>query len=141
MSSIASIAPHEINGHKYVVVPHPTSEGIHFGAIIIGAAIGPLLNVFEAGIRSGKIKEGDALNMDAIMSMLDDVDLNALARDLSASLRSLSPADFAALFKYTRRDDQKLSDRAVFDSVYAGNYAEFYQAIAHIVQVNAFLPF
>jgi hypothetical protein len=46
-----------------------------------------------------------------------------------------------ALFKYTRRDGLPLAQRAVFDSVYAGNWAEFYQAAYRVIEANHFLPF
>lgn len=131
----------EINGHEYVCTPHPAREGMVYAKRIVGAALAPLLRVLDAAFRDGKVKPGAQLDSETIGALLDGLDLGGLAEDLRAAIQDLPDKEIAGLFKYTTRGGQKLSNDAVFDSAYAGNWGEFYQALAQIVVVNKFIPF
>lgn len=133
--------PFEINDHKYVCTPHPAREGMGFAKRVVGAAVAPLLRVLDAAFRDGTIKPGAAIDAEFLGALLDKMDLSGVAADMRAAIESLSEDEIVGLFKYTTRDGQKLSNSAIFDSAYAGNWAEFYQAVAHVVRVNKFLPF
>jgi hypothetical protein len=134
--------PFEINDHKYVCTPHPAREGMGFAKRVVGAAVAPLLRVLDAAFRDGSVKPGASFaDPEVLSALLDKMDLSGVAADMRAAIEALSEDEIVALFKYTTRDGQKLSNSAVFDSAYAGNWAEFYQAVAHVVRVNKFLPF
>ena len=123
--------------HTYHTKPHGTSEGVRLVLALLAAASGPLVQVMLAMFARGPGSDPTTALADAVGN-LDDA---AVSADLRAALTGLDPGLVLLLFKHTLRDGKSLSNQAVLDSAYAGNWAEFFSALLRIEGVNGFVPF
>ena len=119
--------------HSYIVVPHPTSLAVPIVLEILGMLAPSLVQLLVAGVEGGLDSDFETL--------LREMDMSVLGRDLQASFHSLSPETIRGLFVRTIRDGKELQQVAAYDTAYAGNITEFLKAIQKIVSINGFIPF
>lgn len=108
-----------INGAKYSVVLFPARFGLRIKTELVKLLAPTLLSM------------ASKQDMD-----VSKVDLSAMIRPLVDSLHEDKVIDLVMrLFSSTRRNDKEITESA-FDSMFAGNYGEMYQALRFVVEVN-----
>jgi hypothetical protein len=125
--------------HHYTLDLHGGTEGFGISASLLAAGLPALAEGLQGIIAdSGAATVAELLDSPAAMRLLKAGDV---AERLQAALRSLDLGALApVVLKHTQRDGERLSNRAVFDRVYQGNYDELYQALWRVTMLNGFLP-
>lgn len=100
----------EINGSKYLIEPHPATE-----ALLLVRRLGAQLS----------------FDVDNPMGSLTAICMNSIKDDPKLELP-------LSILKHTQVNEASV-DRALFDDHYAANYAELFDAIKTVVEVNNFL--
>lgn len=127
----------EIDGHKYTVTTHDTTEALPIVAALLAALPGPLLQAIQ--LLKEKHPNRSFLELD--FSDLGGIEFGKIGEDLSKAIESIGarPQLIKSVFRHTERDGQSLGG-AHFETVYSGNWGEFYKALFQIVKANGFIP-
>lgn len=123
--------------HEYSVLPHNADEGFALSAKLLELGVEPLAQLVAGALQSGPASAEALLDAD-LGAVLAGVDLGEIGKRLGPVIAAL-PGLRAALLKHTTRDGKKLNDLPAFNSAYQRNYAELYQALYRVVEVNGFL--
>lgn len=116
--------------HEYQVVQHGGKEGLKLGLRIL-KLLGPtIVNMLR-----------DVRKLDELKDILEmEVDLSGVLNELLGILLDL-PDLIDELLKHTQRDELTLSNKAVFDKAYQGNYGELLGAVIKVFQANGYTSF
>ena len=136
----------EGNDHTYEVYLHPAQEGAKISTVLLSSAAKPITSLLQGLLET---KEGLAAIAGALKgsgaSGLASLDMSSLplaqiGADLQEILAKVDTTIYPAILKNTLRDGKKLSQAAIYDAAYAGNYAEMYLALGRVIQINGFFP-
>jgi len=125
------MAKKEINGHTYIVEPHPVREIQGFARRFAALASGPVLSMLGGAAESGE-------GMDMELSKLDSKDIQ---ESLLFLVDNISDDELDQLFEYTRRDGAPLANEVNYNEAFKGKWADWYKVLVFILRTNGFLDF
>lgn len=127
--------------HTYRIVPHTGNQALKLAWRVLQAASGPVGRLLDSNL---------GLLIEAFTSD-EEVSIESVAKKLQPEFRQGMDDIFEVVFtsgeewvtrellRHSYRDGARLSDDAVFNSVYQANSAEMFMALWHAVRVNNFL--
>lgn len=127
------------DSHEYFVQMHGAREGWRLAMRILklaGRAFGMALDVTPTKTPDAIRKLKDAADEAGLLDA--EIDGEALGKALSDVAAEIL-ADDSLLFdvlKHTTRDNKDLTNVAVFDSAFQGNYGELITAVVHVLKAN-----
>lgn len=123
--------------HKYTIVQHPATAGLHLFQRLLGQVAHPagaILASFQAGAELP-----EELTAEGLMNFVLDDGLDGekigVAIDIFVQKIGMNMDLFDQVLQYVERDGEELT-KGHFDHAYQGNYAELFAAVAWAIKVN-----
>ncbi len=119
-----------LNGRKYVVTLHPGTDGMRLSLRLSAMAVGIMAQALKPGANLQALMAGQTAGLSfgdmiaSVQAMLDHPDAAQMIRDC---------------LRFTTCDGKPLSDDAVFDLTFQGNYGEMFDVLVLAIRGNGFL--
>jgi hypothetical protein len=122
------------NSHTYICIRHNGANGIPVALKLGAVVIRPLVAAFGAVLKSGKLSDLAAGNVD-----LERFDADSIGAALEGVLGSKDAFGLISqVMANTTRDGKKIEKTGL--DAYAGNYFDLLMALKEVVRINGFLP-
>lgn len=125
--------------HGYDVTPHEPFGYSGMTGIELASRVGAYLTPILAELFGDELDTDDSA-ADAL-AKARGFDMQKIGGHVAAALKDLDPRLIKEMFRNTIRDGIPLESDAAFNNAYRGDYIEMARAIAHIAEVNGWIPF